>query len=416
MKRSFIIGCVLVAAIGVVLVIRPNGGASQPPPEAPDAPETPPEPSGPPADPSGRPLALPGITLDWHARSVTVQAEVVRRKGVLELVLCSVETKEHESILHTKARPSDIHAALLALGLAPGVAARWIQFEDEPGRAIPPRGAALTVNLSWIDDDGVVQTAEAGQWLLQAEGAASPVPNEWIFVGSEILPDGGYWADGTGDIICVSNFPSGVIDVPFESSNRSAVGLLFAANTDAIPPVGTPVAVIIAPKEGAETADYARAMVHIDRLGQLTADGQPLTLDQLETWAGDYIDQHAKGQVVIRSDPRTMGHYVDLVRIELRMGGVYDVIESRALAQTNLLPRTPHQAQEALTRFREDLAEGDTWLFDPRAEIAETLERIDRETQELRRLEALWAEYAMHLRELLSESPVAEPAPDEPQP
>ncbi|MHC4984985.1 MAG: YdjY domain-containing protein [Planctomycetota bacterium] len=416
MKRSFIIGCVLVAAIGAVLLVWPNGGASQPPPDdsqTPEAPTTPPET---PPDPSDRPLVLPGITLDWHARTVTVQAEVVRRKGLLELVLCSLETKEHESLMHTEARPSDIHAALLALGLAPGVAARWIQFEDEPGRAIPPRGAALTVNLSWIGDDGIVQTVEAGQWLQQAEGAASAVPNEWIFVGSDLLPDGAYWADGTGDIICVSNFPSGVIDVPFESTNLSDVGLLFLANTDAIPAVGTPVAVIIAPKEGAETADYARAMVHVDPLGRVEADGQALTIDQLEAWASDYVGRHAKGQVVIRSDPRTMGHYVDLVRIELRMGGVFDVIETRALAQTRLLPRTPHQAEMALARFREDLAEGDVWLFDPRGEMADTLERIELQTQELERVKALWAEYAMHLRQLLNDAPPAEPAPDEPQP
>jgi len=361
-------------------------------------------------------LVLPGITLDWQARTVTVQAEVVRREGLLELVLCGMETKEHESLMHTEARPSDIHAALLALGLAPGVAARWIQFEDEPGRAIPPRGAPLTVNVSWTDGDGALQTVEVGQWLRQVEGAATPVPNEWIFVGSDVMPNGAYWADGTGDIICVSNFPSALIDVPFESTHLSDVGLLFAANTDAVPPVGTPVTVVIAPKDGAETADYARALVRIDRLGRPEADGQRLTMDQLEAWAGDYVDQHAKGQVVIRSDPRTMGHYVDLARIALRMGGVFDVVETRAQALTALLPRTPPQAEAALTRYRAELAEGDTWLYDPRTEIAQTLERIERETQELKRLETLWAEYAVHLRQLLRDAPAPEPAPDEFQP
>jgi hypothetical protein len=50
-------------------------------------------------------------------------------------------------------------------------------------------------------------------------------------------------------LICVSNFPSAVLDVPIQSTDSNAA-LLFAAYTERIPPIGTPVTIVLAPKLG----------------------------------------------------------------------------------------------------------------------------------------------------------------------
>ena len=49
-----------------------------------------------------------------------------------------------------------------------------------------------------------------------------------------------------GDFICVSNFTTATLDVPIESS-QSNEGLLFEANTDRIPELGTPVRLVLKP-------------------------------------------------------------------------------------------------------------------------------------------------------------------------
>ena len=49
-----------------------------------------------------------------------------------------------------------------------------------------------------------------------------------------------------GDVICVSNFESAMLDVPFNSSKENTL-LQFEANTERIPAVDTPVLVILEP-------------------------------------------------------------------------------------------------------------------------------------------------------------------------
>ncbi len=48
----------------------------------------------------------------------------------------------------------------------------------------------------------------------------------------------------SGDLICVSNFSTATLDVPLNSSQANS-GLMFAAMTDAIPPEGTPVRLVL---------------------------------------------------------------------------------------------------------------------------------------------------------------------------
>ena len=73
----------------------------------------------------------------------------------------------------------------------------------------------------------------------------------WVFAGSRFWKDEEtgeqyYQAEG-GDFICVSNFGTAMLDIPIESS-QSNLELAFAAFTERIPPLGTPVRLILKPK------------------------------------------------------------------------------------------------------------------------------------------------------------------------
>ena len=75
---------------------------------------------------------------------------------------------------------------------------------------------------------------------------------DWVFAGSGFWKDedtgeSHYQADG-GDFICVSNFPTAMLDLPVPSS-QSNDALNFTAFTANIPPKGTKVRMVLRPRE-----------------------------------------------------------------------------------------------------------------------------------------------------------------------
>ena len=62
----------------------------------------------PPVDRSGIKEFVHGGRIDWTNRRGEVDSRVVLRKGPLELLACSPQTREHESILVVNARPLHI--------------------------------------------------------------------------------------------------------------------------------------------------------------------------------------------------------------------------------------------------------------------------------------------------------------------
>ncbi|HWY87942.1 MAG TPA: YdjY domain-containing protein, partial [Gemmataceae bacterium] len=70
--------------------------------------------------------------------------------------------------------------------------------------------------------------------------------------GSVMIPDPfdaakkPFYAANDGDVICVSNFDSAMLDLPIESSADNG-DLSYEAYTERIPPLETPVLVILEP-------------------------------------------------------------------------------------------------------------------------------------------------------------------------
>ena len=92
---------------------------------------------------------------------------------------------------------------------------------------------------------------KAQDWVKNAQ-TGKTLTDTWVFAGSGFYEDEDtkikhYMAEG-GDLICVSNFPSAMLDLPIESS-QSNNALTFTANTEAIPPRGTKVRLVLTPRQ-----------------------------------------------------------------------------------------------------------------------------------------------------------------------
>ncbi len=163
---------------------------------------------------------LPGVRIDV-ARGVVefdgvvpidVQNEASPRV-FLELLACSRDTREHESLVVTEVKPSVIHAAMLAVGLVPGAPGAY-SWQGERVAATPPNGAEVRVvvlverNEIWIEEslaDWAVNVRDKASLrsVLEAEGKG------FVFSGSMTTTRGGvtrYLADGGGTIIGLTSF------------------------------------------------------------------------------------------------------------------------------------------------------------------------------------------------------------------
>ncbi len=189
------------------------------------------------------------VWFDKAERSVVMVGQVCQRGAPLELFVCQKHSKEHESVLVVDTKAYVIQAGLIAAGAEPGTPVR---FQPEFS---PPTGTEIEVGVAWKDAEGKVRRARGQDWIRHIE-TKKPMEYPWVFAGSMMLTeeDTGkryYWADREGDLICVSNFPSAVLDVPTRSSADSGA-LMFEGNEDQVPPLGTPVTITLKPKVQAE--------------------------------------------------------------------------------------------------------------------------------------------------------------------
>ena len=355
-------------------------------------------------------VSFPHLQLDLRRRRIVIEAEVCAPQYMLEFLLCRRGTKEYESLLATDARAGDVHAALLALGLRPGKPGRW-SGDEQTAKFLPPAGAEVAVTLRWTGPQGP-QEVPAGQWLAGASGKPARSPQAWVFVGSQVLPDGQYLADlaTDGGIVAVGNVPSAVLDGPFVSGT-ALEAREFVADPKAVPPPGTAVQVILTPLPGAEKAEHARAMLEIDPLGRMRIEGAPVEGEQLSQWAQDYLAAHAKGDVVIRLAAEALVDDLRRAREALQAGGVRDIEEVFLPPDLPVLPRTDSQLRQAMEQWRQRLAGPEQYVLDPAQEAQQVLRQIRDGMERCAAMAALWRQYAQELSaELTRRQSATQPA------
>jgi|GEM_PF-887000 len=249
------------------------------------------------------------VLLDRAEKSVLLRTTVSLTNGLLEMLLCLKETKEHESILTLDGEAFAIHSALLALGCQEGVPVSYLPVYE------PPAGAKVSIFVTWTDSEGRLRREPAQTWVrhsrfcyyeeifqeLPADLKLDPESNlrydatnhvlfwygpmsdeqraeclklstdaryraaiqkfyeagqprqmnaDWVFVGSLFHEEPGfprrYLAEG-GYVICVANFPMAMIDLGASSSSQGRETLTYEAWTERIPPRGSEVLVELIP-------------------------------------------------------------------------------------------------------------------------------------------------------------------------
>jgi len=187
------------------------------------------------------------IWINHEEKRVMVRGRICLQEGPLEMFACPGSTKAHESVIASEAPASEIHAGLVALGFPPGKPAHW-----DP-EYTPAHGPLVKILVGWQDGDEFVQVN--AREMVKASGTDKPLEKDWVFGGSQIYVDNVsgeniYYAD-SGEMVCLSNFSTAMLDVQVESSN-AADGLVFEANKEKIPPPNTKVYMIFVPRK-AET-------------------------------------------------------------------------------------------------------------------------------------------------------------------
>lgn len=187
----------------------------------------------------------------------------------LESVACIPDTREHESLVVSKARPSHIHAALLTVGLQPGSPGGW-KLIDNRLLPIDATGDAVSISFCYTDPaSNQPREVDPLNWIISINGdrpfrdAALPGAR-WVFAGSRMIkaprsrvdaqanPNAPvpevYDADGSGTLIGLTTFSSETIAWSTTiSPDASTQEPEWIARMDALPAAGTPIRVRIRP-------------------------------------------------------------------------------------------------------------------------------------------------------------------------
>lgn len=249
------------------------------------------------------------VLIDLKAKRLLVKSEVVMREGLLEMLVCLKQTKEHESLLSVDAKAQVIHAGLVALGAEVGSPAKFLPDYK------PATGQQIDIFFSWTDAEGKLHRDAAQKWVRHATRRyfvekLDPIPKSfaipadsdlkwdekhkellwygpmsetqrdgllklnqaasfqqainsffkqtqtrqmeanWVFAGSGFTTDADtgekFYLAEAGDLICVANFTTATLDLAIESSATNDT-LMFEAYTERIPPLGTKVTMELVP-------------------------------------------------------------------------------------------------------------------------------------------------------------------------
>jgi hypothetical protein len=180
------------------------------------------------------------IVVNKTVRSVEFPAQVNMDKGLLEYLIVHRKGKTHESLLRTDIQPYYLQLAFMLLGY---------EATDKPlamqGDRDRPTGEAVTVSITGVKDTKLMVPAE--KWIALRTSLDGPLTNagkvDWVYTGS-VIDLGRYMAQETGQITAVYHDPVAMID---NASSGCESDKIWFVNEKTVPPVGTPVMVIIKP-------------------------------------------------------------------------------------------------------------------------------------------------------------------------
>lgn len=209
-----------------------------------------------------KPLSLPGMKINLEEKCLDVEAEVCLIQGYLELIACTAQTKEHESIIAVKAKAAHVHAGLLLLGAAPGNPAMRKPIDEEMTRwrEFPPRGGLIKVSLLVPGEDGKIEEHPISSFIRRAvdeymPGAEDEEPeafptSTFLFTGSQLYrPKEGtprYLADDSGNLISLATFGDETLALPGVHSKANGA-LVWEVDSSKLPGMGSKITLRLTP-------------------------------------------------------------------------------------------------------------------------------------------------------------------------
>ncbi|MCH2137433.1 MAG: YdjY domain-containing protein [Phycisphaerales bacterium] len=185
------------------------------------------------------------LHVDRDAGFVAVRGWVSIDEGWLEQVACLTGTRDHEVLVATRVRPSDVHAALLMLGANSGQPGRWHR-SDGVLVLEPPTGDVIDVFVQV----GNTAPVDVRQWIKADDDRAIPT-TPFRFGGSALQTrrDVEYYeADRSGSLVGLVTFGDETIGWEDVWSDQQAVHAPpWMAKTEVMPEPGTEVVLILRP-------------------------------------------------------------------------------------------------------------------------------------------------------------------------
>ena len=194
-------------------------------------------------------VSLPGgVVCDRNRLQVLVPGEVAIDEGFLEQVVCIRGTREHEALVVVTCKPSDVHAALLLLGLESGRPGLWT-YSDTGVSRVPPQGDRIRIRVRFLDETGAVQEHPISTWMVGQPGERTFPEQAWVFGGSTIDQEtGDYRADSSGSLVGLVTFGDEVLGLRSVIADSIEVDAAeWEARSFLIPPPGTPVQLVFSP-------------------------------------------------------------------------------------------------------------------------------------------------------------------------
>lgn len=216
---------------------------------------------------------LPHLEFDAASKQVRVECEMLAVDAPLEFFCCVKGTNDYEAMIRSEVKPSNLHLALLAIGLKPG---QPLQYSEPTKRWIPPQGPPLQIMMEY-QKDGRTVSVPAWKWMRDVKTKKPAPPFTWVFTGSRVMQDGKYAADSTGYLVSIVNFDLTVVDIPQLASSSNDL-LEWERNPDTTPKAGAPVTMVIEPA-GAEHREGNAAASSQPAGISIASPGAPVNAD-----------------------------------------------------------------------------------------------------------------------------------------
>ena len=233
-----------------------------PTPPAPPTPELPGKPSNEQAGKAAEAAKTPSVTklengmikvgevtFDPKTRQIYIPCIVNMNEGMLEYAIVHEGGKVHESLLKTKASPTDINVAFKLLRYVESPELFPLPRENYETPVQYPvvsdevrKGARVDLSLEW-KVEGKSKKAELAEWIHHGDETKLMGKEPWVYGGS-MMYAGKFVAESTGDIASICVVSASILLYAGQDDDNDE---MWHANHDVMPAKDSPVTLIISP-------------------------------------------------------------------------------------------------------------------------------------------------------------------------